>query len=65
MAPLVSWVFAYFSWVDPTHGWCDPDSWLQGHAAWHLLGAVAAYFLFRLYESEHVLERRLSSRVHL
>jgi hypothetical protein len=21
--------------------WCDPDSLLQGHAAWHLLGATA------------------------
>jgi hypothetical protein len=21
--------------------WCDPDSLLQGHAAWHLLGAFA------------------------
>jgi hypothetical protein len=21
--------------------WCDPDSLLQGHAAWHLLGAAA------------------------
>lgn len=32
--------------------WCDPHSLLQGHAAWHLLCAVAAYGLFRLYASE-------------
>lgn len=32
--------------------WCDPHSPLQGHAAWHLLCAVAAYALFRLYASE-------------
>lgn len=31
---------------------CDPTSWLQGHGIWHLLGAVAAYSLFRLYASE-------------
>ena len=24
-----------------TSPWCDPDSLLQGHAAWHLLGAAA------------------------
>ena len=29
--------------------WCDPDSLLQGHAAWHLLCAFAAYSLYRAY----------------
>jgi hypothetical protein len=29
-------------WVGRTASpWCDPDSLLQGHAAWHLLGAAA------------------------
>jgi hypothetical protein len=28
---------------------CDPASLLQGHALWHLLCAVAAYFLFLYY----------------
>lgn len=32
--------------------WCDPDSLLQGHAAWHLLCAVSAYLLIRLWASE-------------
>lgn len=32
--------------------WCDPHSLLQGHAAWHLLDAVSAYLLFRLWASE-------------
>jgi len=31
---------------------CAPHSWLQGHAAWHLLDAVAAYLLYRYYASE-------------
>jgi hypothetical protein len=31
---------------------CDPTSLLQGHAAWHLLDASAAYFLYRYYASE-------------
>jgi hypothetical protein len=35
---------------------CHPDSLLQGHAAWHLLCAVAAYCLYRLYASEQVTE---------
>jgi hypothetical protein len=29
-------------WLGRTDSsWCDPDSLLQGHAAWHLLGAAA------------------------
>lgn len=32
---------------------CDPQSWFQGHAIWHLLDALAVYFLFRFYASEH------------
>jgi hypothetical protein len=35
---------------------CRPDSLLQGHAAWHLLCAVAAYALYRLYASERVTD---------
>lgn len=31
---------------------CRPESWLQPHALWHLLFALAIYFLFRLYASE-------------
>ncbi len=32
---------------------CDPHSLIQGHAIWHLLDALAVYFLFRYYVSEH------------
>jgi hypothetical protein len=43
---------AFAIWnVTKTH-WCDPHSLLQGHAVWHLLGAVSAYLLFRLWASE-------------
>jgi hypothetical protein len=40
-------------WVlDITRVVCAPVSPLQGHAAWHLLGALAGWFLFRYYWSE-------------
>lgn len=51
-AALGSMLVAFFIWIMSQHGWCAPDSWLQGHAVWHLLCALAAYFLFRLYVSE-------------
>ncbi len=41
-------------WQDDSY-LCDPQSLIQGHAIWHLLDAVAAYFLFRFYVSEHNL----------
>jgi hypothetical protein len=42
--------------------WCDPHSWLQAHAVWHLLGAVAAYVLFLLYVSERPARDRAGVR---
>lgn len=47
---------AFTIWNLSQGPWCDPTSWLQGHGAWHLLCAVAAYLLFRLYASERVTE---------
>ena len=49
---LAAMVVALVIWTLSQHGWCDPHSWLQGHAAWHLLGALAAYLLLRLWDSE-------------
>ena len=55
-AGLAAMVVAFVVWNGAKHGtpFCDPDSLLQGHAVWHLLGAVAAYCLFRLYASERL-----------
>lgn len=53
-AALASMLVAFAIWNVSQRGWCDPDSLLQGHAVWHLLGALAAYLLFRLYASERV-----------
>jgi hypothetical protein len=42
---------AFAIWIlDYTKIVCDPNSWLQGHAIWHMLGAVAAWFLFLHYD---------------
>ncbi len=51
-ASLASMLAAFTIWVLSQHGWCAPHSLLQGHAAWHLLCAVAAGFLYLLYASE-------------
>lgn len=49
---LAAMLVAFAIWLLSNAGWCDPGSLVQGHAAWHLLCAVAAYWLFRLYASE-------------
>lgn len=56
LAGIATMVVAFAVWNGAKHGtpFCDPDSLLQGHAVWHLLGAVAAYCLFRLYASERL-----------
>ncbi len=43
---------AFAIWNASQHGLCDPDSLVQGHAVWHLLCALSAYLLFRLWASE-------------
>jgi hypothetical protein len=47
-------MLAFIIWaLDLAKIFCDPDSWLQGHALWHLLCAVAAGFLYLYYRSEN------------
>jgi hypothetical protein len=48
-------MLSFFIWGMSLTGnsWCDPDSWIQGHAVWHILDALSIYFLFRYYVSEH------------
>lgn len=50
-AALVTMFVAFGIWlISQTGGiWCVPDSWLQGHALWHVLCAAAAYLLGRHY----------------
>jgi Ceramidase len=44
---------AFAVWVlDITKAVCSPHSVLQGHALWHILGALAGWCLYRYYESE-------------
>jgi len=45
---------AFALWVPSLSGGplCDPHSALQGHAAWHLLDALAAGSLFLYFASE-------------
>jgi Ceramidase len=41
---------AFAIWIlDFTRVLCSPYSWIQGHAIWHVLSAVAAWYLFRYY----------------
>ena len=47
-ASLLIMVLATAIWtLDIMDIWCWPDSYLQGHAIWHVLGAVSAVLLFK------------------
>ena len=37
---------------------CRPESLAQGHALWHVLDALAAWFLYRFFASERVAAYR-------
>ena len=53
-ASLATLVLAFAIWTTGKrdHSWCDPDTLVQQHGAWHVLCAVAAYLLFRHYAAE-------------
>jgi hypothetical protein len=56
---LIANIVAFGIWIlDNTRTLCAPQSWLQGHAVWHLLGAAAVYFTYRYYRSEQGLPAR-------
>ena len=53
IAGLIANIVAFTIWnLDQRGQLCAPDSLLQGHAVWHLLGAVALWFAFLYYRSE-------------
>jgi hypothetical protein len=54
---LASILTAFVIWNASKTWLCDPYSLIQGHAIWHVLGAVSAYFLYRYYASEQVSRR--------
>lgn len=37
--------------LDVSRAWCDPASWLQGHALWHLLSAASLYTAWRFFDA--------------
>jgi len=39
------------SLLDVTRAACDPTSWLQGHAVWHVLSALALAAFFQFYRA--------------
>lgn len=53
LASVATLVVAFAIWNTGKDGGvlCDPTSWLQPHAVWHVLDAVAAWLLFRYYVS--------------
>ncbi len=53
LSGLASFGLAYVVWtLDNTGVWCDPNSWIQGHALWHLFGALATVLAFIYYWRE-------------
>lgn len=53
IAAGVSLATAFAIWqLDINKIWCDPRSWLQGHAVWHALCALSCGLIFLYYRSE-------------
>lgn len=56
---LLCFAVAFALWLPsrgPDGALCDPHSWLQGHAAWHLLSAAATGAIWLYWRSERAAE---------
>ena len=60
---LVVLVAFGFWWLDKTRVLCDPGNhWISGHGIWHLLDALALYFVYLFYRQFDVLRFRESAQ---
>lgn len=58
-------IVAFIIWtLDITKVLCNPNSLLQGHALWHILGALAAGFLYLYYRSENAVIPQVPVKSH-
>src|SRR5260370_1148769 len=56
---LASMSAGFIFWtLDITRRLCDPHSLLQGHAVWHVLGAVSAWCVFRYLVPQEAFDSR-------
>lgn len=54
LAGILAMAVAFTIWILDQQGIvCAPHSLVQGHAAWHLLGATSLWLSFSYYRSEH------------
>ena len=61
LAGILVKAVAFTIWNLDQHGVvCQPDIVFQGHAVWHLLGAVSLWFTFSYYRSERASEPKIS-----
>jgi len=63
---LVTFIVAYAIWLTDTFKYiCNPHSLLQGHAAWHLLCAVASWLIFVYFHKLAFPHQKASTKLDL
>lgn len=65
-AAILTLLVAFIIWIlDITKVWCQPTSVFQGHALWHILGALSAGLIYLYYHSKQFgfISRRTSTKL--
>ena len=57
-AGISMYVLAFYTWLQgyPDTAFCNPDSFIQPHAIWHLLTAFATWCFFKFLRTERTLD---------
>ena len=53
---MFSYLTAFLIWLQgyPDTPYCQPDSWIQPHAIWHLMTAFSTWCFFKFYRTERL-----------
>jgi len=59
---MFSYLAAFLIWLQgyPDTPYCQPDSWIQPHAIWHLMTAFSTWCFFKFYRTERARQMELS-----
>jgi len=65
-AGMACFVIAFAIWQTgrPNNAWCQPDSFIQAHAIWHLLTAASTWCFFMFLRSERAIASDLTQNTH-
>ncbi len=59
LAAIISIILSVTVWTLDKDLLCDPTSWFQLHAVWHILTGVSVYLVYMFYRTELLFKHHI------